>query len=106
MVNTKNLRDAVKKSADKLAKSATKNVEAVKKATSGKYSNSKNLKDHKHCRECGKMISPSSESLLCNSQVCIDKFEKDLKVKKQLRLWMVILVIVLILPNILTLLGV
>ena len=44
------------------------------------------------------MISPSSESLLCKSQVCIDKFEKDLKVKKQLRLWMVILVIVLILP--------
>ena len=31
MVNTKNLRDAVKKSADKLAKSASKNVDAVKK---------------------------------------------------------------------------
>ena len=106
MVNTKNLRDAVKKSADKLAKSASKNVDAVKKATSGKYPNSKNLKDHKHCRECGKMISPSSDSLLCKSQVCIDKFEKNLKVKKQLRLWMIILVIVLILPNIMTFLGV
>ena len=92
MVSGKSLKDAVKKSADKLAK----NAESMKKATVGKYSNSKNLKDHKHCRECGKMISPSTDGLLCKSQGCIDKFEKNLKVKKQLRLWMIVLVIAIL----------
>ena len=96
MVSGKSLKDAVKKSADKLAKNAAKGAETVKKATVGKYSNSKNLKDHKHCRECGKMISPSTDGLLCKSQECIDKFEKNLKVKKQLRLWMIVLVIAIL----------
>tara|TARA_X000000368_G_C22911058_1_gene658574 strand:+ start:419 stop:724 length:306 start_codon:yes stop_codon:yes gene_type:complete len=100
MVNGKKLKDAVKKSADALAK----NVQNVKKATVGKSSSK--FKEHKHCKICGKTISPTSEDLLCNSQSCIDTVKKDLKVKKQLRLWMVILVIALLSPQLLTLIGI
>ncbi len=94
MVNTKNLKDAVKKTADKLAKNTAKTAEMVKKSKT--FSNSRTLKDHKHCRECGKMISPSSDDLLCKSKECIDKSEKNLKVKKQLRLWFIVLVVTIL----------
>ena len=100
MVNTKKLRDAVKKSAEVLSK----NAENVKKATVGKASSK--FKEHKHCKICGKTISPLVEELLCKSQICIEKVEKDLKVKKQLRLWMVLLVIALISPNLLQWMGI
>jgi predicted nucleic acid-binding Zn ribbon protein len=100
MVNTKKLKDAVKKSAEVLSK----NAESVKKATVGKASSK--FKEHKHCKICGKTISPLVEDLLCKSQACIDSFEKDLKVKKQLRFWMIVLVITLISPTLLQGMGI
>ena len=106
MVNTKKLKEAVKKSANSLAK----NAEMVKNATVGKANtkikNSKAFKEHKHCKTCGKTISPLVEELLCNSQSCIDSAEKDLKLKKKLRFWMIVLVVVLILPTITQLIGI
>jgi len=100
MVNTKKLKEAVKKSAEALSK----NAENVKKATVGKASSK--FKDHKHCKICGKTISPLVEELLCKSETCIETVEKDLKVKKQLRIWMVVLVIALISPSVLTFMGI
>ena len=102
MASTKKLKDAVKKTAENLVDTA----EAVKKATGNKFIKNKNaqgFKDHKHCKICGKVISPSVEDLLCKSQDCIERTEKDIKVKKQLRLWMIILVIVLMIPGLLNL---
>jgi predicted nucleic acid-binding Zn ribbon protein len=105
MSSTKKLKDAVKKTAENLANTA----DSVKKATENKFSKNKKsqtFKDHKHCKICGKIISPSVEDLLCKSQNCIDRVEKDIKVKKQLRLWMILLVIALMSPNLLTALGI
>ena len=105
MVSTKKLKDAVKKTAENLVNTA----DVVKKATGNKFIKNKNaqgFKDHKHCKICGKIISPSVEDLLCKSQNCIDRVEKDIKVKKQLRLWMILLVIALMSPNLLTALGI
>lgn len=106
MVNTNKLKAAVKKSADSLAK----NAEIVKNATVGKanskFKNTKAFKEHKHCKMCGKTISPLVEELLCKSEVCIGKFDKDIRVKKQLTMWMAILVIALVSPNILRLMGI
>ena len=105
MSSTKKLKDAVKKTAENLVNTA----DTVKKATENKFSKNKNsqaFKDHKHCKICGKIISPSAEDLLCKSQNCIDRVEKDIKVKKQLRLWMILLVIALMSPNLLNALGI
>ena len=105
-MNTNRLKEAVKKTAKNLSNTA----ETVKKATENTLSKNKNssraFKEHKHCKICGKTISPSVEELLCKSQSCIDRVEKDIKVKKQLRLWMIILVMALILPNLLTMFGI
>ncbi len=106
--NTKKLKEAVKNTAKNLADTA----ESVKKATENKFSknknyqNSKAFKEHKHCKICGKVISPSVEELLCKTQDCIERNEKETKVKKQLRLWMAILVAALLIPNVLPLFGI
>ena len=105
MSSAKKLKDAVKKTAENLANTA----DSVKKATETKFSKNKKsqaFKDHKHCKICGKIISPSVEDLLCKSQKCVDRVEKDIKVKKQLRLWMILLVIALMSPNLLSALGI
>ncbi|MBJ24517.1 MAG: hypothetical protein CMB64_07610 [Euryarchaeota archaeon] len=104
MSNNSKLKDAVKKSAEKLANTTSEVAGMVKKSTKSRSQGS--FKEHKHCKICGKTISPSSENLLCKSQKCIETDEKDLKVKKQLRLWMIILVVAILSPNILTLLGI
>ena len=106
-MNTKRLKEAVKKSAESMGK-INENVKEYAKSTAKSTfkSGNMNFKDHKHCKICGKTISPNRDDLLCNSQDCIDKVEKDLKVKKQLRLWMIILVIALLSPQLLTLSGI
>ena len=94
MSSNSKLKKAVMNSAEKLAKTSSEVVGIVKNSTKKRPNAS--FKEHKHCKICGKTISPSNEDLLCKSQSCIDKDEKDLKVKKQLRLWMGVLVIAIL----------
>lgn len=104
MSSNSKLKNAVKKSAEKLAKTTTEVTSLVKNTSRNKSKSS--FKEHKHCKICGKTISPNVENLLCKSELCIEKDQKDLKVKKQLRLWMIILVIAILSPNILQLAGI
>tara|TARA_Y100001980_G_C14556862_1_gene351636 strand:+ start:37477 stop:37815 length:339 start_codon:yes stop_codon:yes gene_type:complete len=104
MSSNSKLKNAVKKSAEKLAKTSTEVTSVVKNMPRSKSKGS--FKEHKHCKICGKSISPNVENLLCKSELCHERDDKDMKVKKQLRLWMIILVVAILSPNILQLAGI
>ena len=92
MAKADRLRTTFQKTAKKLEENVAK---SVKRASRGR---SPGVPAHKHCKVCRISIHANSDPPLCGEEACQTQHERDLKQRKQLRIWMIVFIVAFILP--------